>query len=162
MTTVMPEPAPVPSPIPVTPPPTKPTTSPAPRTWMRKITGGGQIVESCPAGCTDSHDGDLSGDLDDLQHGADFEGVPVEVPDAVWGSLGMPVLAGRLNVSPYSEFPERRVPHVLLVPWEDVVSEALSPDEFAAVIANLRAHCDALDAVHARLVQAVAEHGHLG
>lgn len=139
-----------------------PIPSPASHSWVRHIRGGGQIVEACEKWCTDSHADDLSGDLDDLQHGADFEGVPVEVPDALFGSLGMPVLAGRLNVSPYSEFPERRVPHVLLVPWEDAVTEALSPDEFAAVIAKLRAHCDALDAVHARLVTAVAEHGQMG
>jgi hypothetical protein len=78
--------------------------------------------------------------------------------DADLGSVARPVLASRINVDPYNDKPERRVPHLVLEPFQDEVMECLTPDEFAAVIAQVRAHCDRLEAVHAQLVKARAEY----
>lgn len=134
------------------------SSAPRPRTWMRRISGGGQVLETCSTWCTDHHRGDQDGALDDLQHGTHHDGtlLPVFHPDL--GAVAMPVLAARMNVDPYSDRPERRLPHVVLEPWQDEVMECLSPDELAAVIAQVRAHCDQLDAVLAQLVRARAEH----
>ncbi|WP_326768825.1 hypothetical protein OG978_33655 [Streptomyces sp. NBC_01591] len=144
MDTLLPEPAAVPS--------------HSPRTWLRQIHSGGQIFETCPAWCTDNHRSDDSGFLDDLSHGAHFNGPELPVSDAEHGSLPMPVFAGRINVDPYSEDPRRSVPHIHLEPFQDEVMECLDPREFAAVIAQVRAHCDRLDEVHAQLVKARAEY----
>ncbi|MEU5417918.1 hypothetical protein [Streptomyces sp. NPDC020667] len=79
--------------------------------------------------------------------------------DAEHGTLAMPVLSARISVHPYSETSTWRIPHVTLEPWQDEVMECLDPAEFAAVIAQVRAHCDRLDGVLARLVAARAECG---
>ncbi|MFF8422125.1 DUF6907 domain-containing protein [Streptomyces sp. NPDC015680] len=68
------------------------------------------------------------------------------------------VLAGRINVDPYSEDPRRNVPHIHLEPFQDEVMECLDPQEFDAVIAQVRAHCERLDEVHTQLVMARAEY----
>ncbi|MER7174600.1 DUF6907 domain-containing protein [Streptomyces mesophilus] len=128
-----------------------------PRTWLRRIWKGGQIVETCPAWCTDTHWNDQSGYLVDLCHGDGFQGPELSVFDAEDGMVQVPLFTGRINVDPYSSEPARNVPHVHLEPYPDQVMECLTPDEFAAVIAQLRAHCDRLDQVHARLVEARAE-----
>ncbi|MCX4786495.1 hypothetical protein OG369_09955 [Streptomyces sp. NBC_01221] len=152
MATLLPEPASAPSQLPSK----SPSTSH--RTWLRHINSGDQIVETCPAWCTDSHRSDDSGFLDDLSHGARFDGPELHVFDAEHGTLPLPVLAGRINVDPYSEDPRRHVPHIHLEPFQDEVMECLDPQEFAAVIAQVRAHCDRLDEVHAQLVKARAEY----
>ncbi|MFF1843079.1 DUF6907 domain-containing protein [Streptomyces sp. NPDC058217] len=161
MTTLLPEPAPVPAQaapsLASTPPAAGPSS--ARRSWLRKLRGGGQIVESCPDWCTDNHRGDASGALIDLSHGSNFPGTPMAVFDAALGTVAMPLLASRINVDPYSDQPERRVPHVVLEPFQDEVMECLSPDEFAAVIAQVRERCDFLmGKVHAQLVKARAEY----
>ncbi|MGW7330447.1 DUF6907 domain-containing protein [Streptomyces sp. NPDC054840] len=115
------------------------------------------MVESCPSWCTDRHWNDEDGALVDLSHGRDFGGTPLAVFDATEGTIEMPVLDARINVDPYSDRPERRLPHVVLQPWEDEVMECLDPDQFAAVIAQMRAHCVELDKVHAALVAARRE-----
>ncbi|MFC9759015.1 DUF6907 domain-containing protein [Streptomyces sp. NPDC056921] len=127
------------------------------RTWLRKILTGGQIMETCPSFCRDNHQSDDIGALDDLQHGAEFEGPELAVFGVENGTAEWPVLAGRINVDPYNEDSKRRVPHVNLNVFKDEVMECLSPDELAAVIATVRAHCDGLEKVHAQLVQARAE-----
>lgn len=127
------------------------------RTWLRRIWGGGQIVESCPSWCTDRHFGDETGPLVELSHGRDFGGTMLPVFDIEEGAIEMPVLGARINVDPYSDDPERRLPHVVLQPWEDEFMECLDPDQFAAVIAQVRAHCDRLGEVHAVLVAARRE-----
>lgn len=124
------------------------------RTWLRRIWGGGQIVESCPSWCTDHHRNDEDGALVDLSHGRSFGGTMLRVFDAEEGTIEMPILDARINVDPYSDKPERRLPHVVFEPWEDEYMECLDPDGFAAVIAQVRAHCDRLDEVHAALVAA--------
>ncbi|MFF3788346.1 DUF6907 domain-containing protein [Streptomyces sp. NPDC001933] len=86
--------------------------------------------------------------LDDLSHGAHFDGPRLDIFDAEHGTLPPPVLAGRINVDPYSEDPRRNVPHIHLEPFQDEVMECLDPQEFAAVIAQVRAHCERLDEVH--------------
>lgn len=136
--------------------PTAPSQFPAARTWVRRIHGGGQRVETCPEWCTDSHRNDTSGHLDDLQHGAHFDGPMLPVFDAGLGTVPMPILAGRLSVDPYSSDPRRNRPHVHLEPYADEVMECLTPDELAAIIGQLRAHCDRLDEVHAQLVKVQA------
>lgn len=135
----------------------------SPRTWLRHIVGGGQIVETCPEFCASSHLGDERGMLTDLVHSGSEVSTQVEVFDQ-W-SAGVPVtasapfLAARVQVDPYSDDPRRNVPHVALEPWQDEIMEGLTPDGLAAVIAQIRAHCDRLEQVHAQLVQARAEHG---
>ncbi|MFE2140222.1 DUF6907 domain-containing protein [Streptomyces sp. NPDC059456] len=127
------------------------------RTWLRRIWGGGQIVESCPSWCTDHHRNDSDGALVDLCHGRDFDAIMLPVFDAQEGTLEMPVLSARIVVDPYDDRQERRMPHVVLEPWQDEVMECLNPDQFAAVIAQVRAHCDELDKVHAALITARQE-----
>ncbi|MGQ7747044.1 DUF6907 domain-containing protein [Streptomyces sp. WC2508] len=68
------------------------------------------------------------------------------------------VLAGRINVDPYLKDPRRNVPHIHLEPFQDEVMECLDPQEFDAVIAQVRAHCERLDEVHTQLVMARAEY----
>ncbi|MCM2579517.1 DUF6907 domain-containing protein [Streptomyces meridianus] len=129
------------------------------RTWARQIRGGGQIIETCPAWCTDSHhlDVERASSLDDLTHGDYFDGPELPVFDAEQGTAPVQILAGRINIDPYSENPKRRTPHIHFEPFMDEVMECLGPDEFGAVIAQIRAHCDRLDEVHAQLLQVRAE-----
>ncbi|MFD0296834.1 DUF6907 domain-containing protein [Streptomyces sp. NPDC127061] len=68
------------------------------------------------------------------------------------------VLACRINVDPYSEDPRRNVPHIHLEPFQDEAMECLDPQEFDAVIAQVRAHCERLDEVHTQLVMARVEY----
>lgn len=128
------------------------------RTWPRKIWTGGQIVEMCPSFCTDNHQNDDIGALDDLQHGVEFDGPKLAVLNVEGGTAEWPVLAGRINVDPYNEDAKRRVPHVNLSVFMDEVMECLSPAEFAAVIAKVRTHCDGLEKVHAQLLRARSEY----
>ncbi|MER5618322.1 hypothetical protein [Streptomyces sp. NPDC002215] len=93
---------------------------------------------------------------DDLSHGAHFDGPRLDTFDTEHGTLPTPVLAGRINVDPYSEDPRRNVPHIHLEPFQDEVMQCLDPQEFAAVIAQVRAHCERLDELHTQLVMARA------
>ena len=133
-----------------------------PRTWVRQIIGGGQTVETCPEWCTLSHQYDGRGNLDDLTHAGDSVGAEVPLFDEwVDGEpvlVQVPVLAAQIRVDPYSENPQRNRPFVTFELTDQDMLDGLSPDEFAAYIAQIRAHCDQLDAVHARLAQAIAEH----
>lgn len=138
--------------------PVVPSQSAAARSWLRRIYNGGQIIETCPKWCTDRHANDHHGHLDDLQHGARFDGPLLPVFDAEQGTLPVPILAGRLSVDPYSDDPRRRVPHVHLEPFADEVMECLEPDDLAAVIVAIEAHCGQMRAVHAQLVRARAEY----
>lgn len=137
-----------------------PSSSP-PRTWLRRIAGGGQLAERCPSFCTDSHFNDDRTYLADLSHGTYFAGVQVPVFDAEHGTVLAPVLAGRISVDPYSSDPARNVPHVDVEPWQDEVMECLDPDDLAVLIAQVRAQADYLATIHAQLVAARAEHGQL-
>ncbi|MFI8942715.1 DUF6907 domain-containing protein [Streptomyces syringium] len=129
------------------------------RTWVRKIAGGGRIVESCPEWCGMTHWNDQDGALDDLAHCSADVSVKVPVFDAAEGTLALPILAARIAVDPYSEDPARCVPHVDFEPAPDDMVECLSPEGFAEIIAQVRAHCDRLDEVLARLVAARAGFG---
>jgi hypothetical protein len=129
---------------------------------LRRISGGGQIVEACPAYCVLSHVQHQRSDLDDLFHSGAGVAMDVAVFDH-WDdgepvAVAMPILAASVRVDPYSTNPARNVPHVAFEPWEGEVMEGLTPDEFATVIARIRAHCNRLDRVHAQLVAAVAQH----
>ncbi|WP_436319636.1 DUF6907 domain-containing protein [Streptomyces syringium] len=62
--------------------------------------------------------------------------------------------ASRIAVDPYSEDSARCVPHVDFEPAPDDMVECLTPEGFAEIIAQVRAHCDRLDEVLARLVAA--------
>lgn len=116
-----------------------------PRTWLRRILGGGQIVETCPTWCTDHHRGDDHGTVDDLQHGAYLPGLGVEVHDGTTTTVTMPVLAPRIAVDPYDEDPARRAPHVLVEVWQDAYTPPLGPDGLVDLIGRLRAHADRLE-----------------
>lgn len=127
-----------------------------PKTWVRTIGLSGQIVETCPTNpdgatwCKDSHRNDQDSTApDDLQHGYYFSGPELPVFDPTDGVTLVPVLAGRIQIDPYSQDPQRRQPHMNFEPFQDEVMECLTPDEFAQIIATIRAHCDQLDKVHA-------------
>lgn len=134
---------------------------PASRSFSVPLITGSVLTETCPRGCVHDHSSD-SRDvfLEDLFHRIG-EKVSVTVPvfDAEEGTVPMPVLAAQVRVDPYSSDPRLRVPHVNLEPAPDDVMEGLGPVELAAVIAQVRAHCDRLDEVLDRLVAARAEYG---
>lgn len=128
--------------------------APRPRTWLREIITGGQILETCASFCTAPHDADRVGMLDDLVHAADE--VSLVLPGCDESSA---VLSARVQVDPYDADPARNVPHILFESARDEVLGALSPEEFVAVIGQVRAHLDLLEqTVLAQLVQARAEH----
>jgi hypothetical protein len=133
-----------------------------PRTWLRRIIGGGQIVETCPSWCIADHDSDRTGMLDDLIHIGEETSLTVETFDR-WQD-GEPVtrpeqiLRAGVRVDPYSENPKRNIPFAVFEPWGDEGLDEMDPAAFAAVIAQIRAHCDQLEGVLAQLVQARAEH----
>lgn len=127
--------------------------SQAPRTFERVVGKTGRIVETCPSYCADSHANDKDGALDDLTHGFYFTGPELPIFDATDGVSLVPILAGRIQTDPYSRDPQRRQPHMNFEPFQDEVMETLTPDEFAQIIATIRAHCDQLDKVHARFAE---------
>lgn len=133
-----------------------------PRSWIRRIIGGGWTEEVCPAWCTRTHVNDQNGasNRDDLTHATTDVSTKVEmrVAGAGAGVAAWPILAARIEADPYSEYPAWRAPHVTFEPSVDDVVEVMDPDAFAAVIADIRAHCDRLDQVHAQLVQLRAEY----
>jgi hypothetical protein len=129
-------------------------TTPRPRTWLREIITGGQTIETCSAWCAVSHDADRVGMLDDLVHAADEHSLVLPGFDE-----SSAILSARVQVDPYDTDPRRNVPHVLFEPARDDVMGGLSPEEFVAVIGQVRAHLDLLEqTVLAQLVQARAEH----
>lgn len=139
--------------------PTAPAPSARPRSWLRRIIGGGQIIETCPAWCDDHHLNDKAGHLDDLSHGSEPVALEMPVPAGEPGFANWPILAARVDVDPYSDDAACRVPHVMFEASPDDVMECLAPDEFAAMIAKVRAHCDRLDEVHQQVIAARAEYG---
>lgn len=111
------------------------------RTWLRRITTGGQIIESCPSWCTDSHANDHTDtSLDDLQHGTSLPGLDVQVSDYAGSTVPMPLLAPRIAVEPYSDDPARRVPHVMLEVWQDEYLPPMDAASAVAVIDAAQAH----------------------
>jgi len=137
-----------------------------PRTWLRRIIGGGQIIETCPTfrdgttWCVKDHTADASGMLDDLTHASAYVGT--EVTMHVAGTdrpESWPILAARIDVDPYSEDPARNLPHITFEPSVDDVAECLTPDALAAIVAQIRAHCDRLDDVVKLAAAARAEYG---
>lgn len=131
----------------------------APGTFAMRNWAGGLHIETCPKWCTDSHANDIEvgQHIEDVHHGMAYVDMLLPVFDAEEGTVAMPVLSARLNVDPYDSNPARNVPHITFEPWQDEVMECLTPDEFGAVIAKIREHCDRLDEVHTQLVQARAD-----
>ncbi|MCW2899173.1 MAG: hypothetical protein JWO67_1438 [Streptosporangiaceae bacterium] len=131
----------------------------APRTWIRAILSGGWVEETCPAWCTSTHVNDTYGCLDDLVHMGPAVAMRAEMHLAgTDGPAAWPILSATIACDPYSEDPARRTPHVSLEPSQDDVIENVHPEQLAAFIRDVRAHCDRLDQVHAQLVQVVADH----
>lgn len=162
--TITPQPPAASSPVsPATVPPQCPAESapvPVRGSFTVPLITGGVFTESCPSGCTRDHALDARGAfLEDLYHQFG-EPVSTTVPvfDAGDGTAPMPILAAHIQVDPYSSEARLRVPHVVLEPAPDDVMECLDPVELGAVIAQVRAHCDRLDGVLARLVAARAEY----
>lgn len=140
-----------------------PTVTPmASRTWLRRITGGGQIVETCPSWCVSSHVNDRVGMLDNLVHVGEGVSLTMEIFDHWQDEQPVTrveqILRADVRVDPYSENPRRNVPFVVFEPWGDEGLDEVNPEEFAALIARLRAHADRLEQVHTQLVAARAEH----
>lgn len=137
-----------------------PVTPSAPRTWVRRITGGGQIIETCPTWCTANHVNGRESHLDDLTHtGLDVEMQTMLHKAGTDGPDCWPILMATIAADPYSENPARRMPHVVLQPSLDDVIENVGPEQLTAFVRDVRAHCDRLDQVVERLVQARAEYG---
>lgn len=135
-----------------------------PKTWVRHVGGTGRIIERCPAQangatwCEDTHDNDArSVCLDDVQHGFYFSGPALPVFDATEGTALVPILGGRVQIDPYSCDVRRRRPHMNFEPFQDEVMECLTPDDFAQIIATIRAHCDQLDRVQAKFAEIHAQ-----
>lgn len=132
------------------------------RTWVRRITGGGRIVETCPEWCTSDHRMDASGALDDLTHHGDE--VAVEIPVVHHWTDGEPVtikmlaLSVQIRQDPYSENPRRSRPFAVVELADDHMADELEPDQLAAIITLLRVHLGRMEQVHAQLVQALSEH----
>jgi hypothetical protein len=129
--------------------PQKSQSASRPRTWLRRIIGGGQIVERCAAWCTADHAHDVHSNLDDLTHRSDLTAVDLLVE----------ALIAQVRVDPYSENPRRHIPYATFEATDGFMLDELGPEELAAIIAKIRAHCDALDGVLALLIQARAEYG---
>lgn len=129
----------------------------SPRRWIRRIFGGGQIVETCPAWCNHSHQFEDDTILDDLNHCGTEISVKLPVYDEKLGAVAMPTLVASIQVDPYSEDPERSIPFISFWPFEGEDTGPLDPDGFADVIAQVRAHCDRLERLHTQVVQARAE-----
>jgi hypothetical protein len=129
------------------------------RTWVRRVHGGGVITEACPSWCTATHANDQDVHLDDLTH--DGPAVAMRLPMQVQGTadtMAWPVLSATVRQWPYEETATSREPYVSFEPSADEIIE-LDADGLAEVTAQIRAHCDRLDAVHAQLLAARAEHG---
>lgn len=131
-----------------------------PRTWVRRIIGGGQSQERCPEWCTADHRVDTHGNLDDLTHVGDEVAVAIPVvhhwTDGEPVSVPLPALTVQIRQDPYSESPRRRQPFAVVELANDEVVDELSPDGLAAIIAQVRAHLDRMEQVHAHLVRALA------
>lgn len=133
-----------------------------PRTWLRRIMGGGQTIESCPSWCTNDHLHAQGSALADLTHTSEPIAAEVEVFD-MWAdgeavTLQASVLSAQIRQNPYSENAKRNLPFVAFEPTDGEIADELSPEEFAEVIDTLQAHVERLRLMHARLVQARAEH----
>jgi hypothetical protein len=144
---------------PVTPPPAAPA---RPRSWLRRIIGGGQIIETCPTfrdgttWCVQNHADDAAGHLDDLFHGS--ERVAMDLNLRICGDdevAKWPILAAHVEVHPYSDRPEWGVPHVVLEVSVDDVLESMSMEQFAGFLAAGRAHFDRLESEVLGLAQQV-------
>ncbi|MFI8942717.1 DUF6907 domain-containing protein [Streptomyces syringium] len=176
MSTVVPEAASTPPSVadatipsqPVVPAPAAapPVSSPGsgPRTWVRKIHGGGQVTESCPSWCTAPHQNDQGGLLDDLAHQSPEVSARLVMPDWSAGvdgqqTVAMPILAVRIQVDPYSEDPRRSVPFASVWPWEGEDMGALTSEELGGVIGQMEAHLDCMRRVRVELEAAIAQYG---
>ncbi|MFD5784755.1 DUF6907 domain-containing protein [Streptomyces sp. NPDC126933] len=92
-----------------------------PRTWVRKILPDGQVTETCPPHCADNHSNEQPGSLADLTHGFYFDGPELPVFDAKQGAVLVPILGGRIQISPYSTDRKRQMPHLVLELLQDEV-----------------------------------------
>lgn len=127
------------------------TAGPTLRRWERIVGETARMIETCPPECEDTHTTDLTATgIDDLTHGYRFEGPQLPVFDATEGTALVPILAGRVQIDPYNRDATLRRPHLNFEPFQDEVMEGLTPDEFAQVIATIRAHCDELEKQHAK------------
>ncbi len=121
----------------------------------------GPFFTWCPLGCITDHTDDIRRGtaLEDLCHDV---GPAVSTSLSVWsaehGTEEVRVLAGQICVQPYAQDARRTLPHVSLEVFQDEWMESLGPDELGQVIADLRAHLDALEDLRDRLVQARAQY----
>ncbi|MFD7431173.1 DUF6907 domain-containing protein [Streptomyces sp. NPDC059818] len=129
---------------------------------MRRDAGfQGPHLTWCPEGCVTDHADDVRRGtfLADVSHGI---GTAAEMTLAVWdaqeSTVEAPVLSGQIGVDPYSEDPERAVPHVSLQVFQDEWMECLGPQELGAVITKVRSHLLALEDLGERLVEARASY----
>jgi hypothetical protein len=111
----------------------------------------GPHLTFCPGGCREDHAIDIRGTaLADIVHTI---GEMTEMTMSV-SNVEVPVLSGLISVDPYSDVPERAVPHVNLNVFGDHFMENLGPDELADVAAKLRAHADRLGGLRLALMAA--------
>lgn len=132
-----------------------------PRTWLRRIIGGGQIVETCPKWCDGEHENDRERpqNLDDLTHRSEAVALEVKLrPGCDVTPVMWPILSARIVVDPYSSEFGWNQPHILFEAAPDDIADDLTPAQFRAMVAQVRAHCDRLDALADAAERAVAEH----
>jgi hypothetical protein len=140
-------------PVAVTPPPR------SPRSWLRRIWGGGVITEVCPEWCTATHAKDQGRHLDDITHSSTTISAKLHLDVDEAGREAWPILLAKIESDPHSEREELQVPYVTFEPSSDDIIQVMGPDEFAALIGQIRDHCDRLDRLHGQLIEARAEYG---
>ena len=136
-----------------------PASSTRPRTWLRRIFGGGAIREVCPSWCVATHHNDQDLTVGDLMHEGATAAMRLPMhADGTDEPMAWPVLAATVRQWPYDESEDGRQPYVGFEPAADEVI-VLGEDGLRAVIAQIRAHADRLEqTVLVQLVQARAEH----
>ncbi|WP_326647184.1 DUF6907 domain-containing protein [Streptomyces sp. NBC_01750] len=91
----------------------------------------GSFATWCPRGCVVDHTRDVTegAALEDLAH---YIGEPAEMTLSIWdaeqGTVDTVVLGGQIAVYPYSQNPERTVPHVNLEVFQDEYMEDPRPE----------------------------------
>jgi hypothetical protein len=135
---------------------------PPPRTWVLRPTDriqfAAELPVTCLVGCETDHaldQGSHPSDVSCCRSGPHVELASTE-DDKAYDDRAY--LVAQIDYSPFSMDARQRVPHASIEIASCVWSAPLSPDDLMQVIDKLAGHVEALRAVHADLVEAVAAH----